>query len=78
MRYRLRKSSRDKARECYIEAEGDPAKARKLYVQKYGSIFVIIQVLTILWQLWNLWHSLNVKDPGQEPLEQELDSFLYY
>ena len=76
--FKLQRSTRAKARECYIEAKGNPSLARRLYVKKYGSLIVIIQVLYILWQLWQLWNSLQVADPGDEPLSQESSIVSYY
>lgn len=73
-----RKLIRRLAREAYIEAHGDLAKAECLMRDKlkaYGfvDLAVIAAVLQICWLLWQFWQSFQISNPPDQPCEGEPD-----
>lgn len=72
-RRRINKKWRGRARDIYIQCDGDIEKCKEVFEQKYGSIMAILTILQILITLWELWNSKKIKTPAYQAYSGEPD-----
>lgn len=72
-RRRINKKWRSRARDIYIQCDGDVAKCEEAFKQQYGSLMAILTILQILITLWELWNSKGIKTPTYTPYAGEPD-----
>jgi hypothetical protein len=68
---RISKKWRSRARDIYIECDGDVEKCKEKFKQQYGSIMTILAILQILITLWELWSRKGIKTPTYTPSGDE-------
>jgi hypothetical protein len=68
---KLNKKWRSRARDIFVECDGDIEKCKAAFKRRYGSLATFLLILQILLTLWEFWSSKGISEPPMAVADDE-------